>query len=62
MFLFNTELKIKEAISILQSDLARDPKSGVVYVVIRKEISKDRVDGFVPLNKQALEQIGIMRA
>lgn len=57
VFLLETGTRIKETLNLYFSDIATEPKSNVQYVRIRKEISKSKRERFVPLSKEAMEQI-----
>ena len=61
IFLFNTGLRINEALNLLYTDVATDLQSKVHYITIRKEISKNKKDRMVPLSKEAMEQINKMK-
>ncbi|HSQ97779.1 MAG TPA: tyrosine-type recombinase/integrase, partial [Rickettsiales bacterium] len=55
IFLFNTGLRINEALNLLYTDIATDLQSKIHYITIRKEISKNKKDRIVPLSKEAME-------
>ncbi|HSQ97863.1 MAG TPA: site-specific integrase, partial [Rickettsiales bacterium] len=61
IFLFNTGLRINEALNLLYTDIATDLQSKIKYITIRKEISKNKKDRMVPLSKEAMEQINKMK-
>lgn len=55
--LLETCMRIKEALNIQFTDIATDPKTNIQYLRIRKEISKSKRERYIPLTKNALEQI-----
>jgi integrase len=57
IFILETGVRISEPLSLYFSDIATDPKSNIQYVRIRKEISKSKRERFIPLSKEAMEQI-----
>jgi integrase len=59
--LLNTGLRINEALNVQYTDIATYMKTNTQYIVIRKEISKSKKERFVPLNKDAMEQINKMK-
>ncbi len=57
IFLLETGLRIKEALNLEFTDISIEPKTNINFVRVRKEISKNKKERFVPLSKKAMEQI-----
>lgn len=57
IFLLETGLRINELINLLYTDIAIDKRTNIPYVIIKKEISKNKKERFIPLTKLAMEQI-----
>ena len=57
IFLLETGLRIKEALNLLYTDIAYDKQNNINFVRIRKEVSKNKKERFVPLSLEAMEQI-----
>lgn len=57
IFLLETGLRINELINLLYTDIATDLKTNIQYVVIKKEISKNKKERIIPLTKLAMQQV-----
>ena len=55
--LLATCMRIKEALNIQFTDIATDPRTSIQYLRIRKEIAKNKRERYIPLTREALEQI-----
>jgi integrase len=56
-FILETGTRINETLNLYFSDIATEQKSKIQYVRIRKEISKSKKERFIPLTKEAMEQV-----
>jgi integrase len=61
IFLLNTGLRINEALNLLYTDMATDIKTNIPYITVRREIAKSKRERFIPLTKDAMEQIKRMK-
>ena len=57
IILLETGLRINEAMNILFTDISIDTQTKIPFLIIRKEISKNNKEGYIPLSKLAMEQI-----
>jgi integrase len=55
--LLETGLRINEGKNLLFTDLAHEKDTKIIFVRIRKELSKSKRERFIPLSKNAMEQI-----
>lgn len=61
IFLLETGLRINELTSLLFNDIATEPNTNVQFARIRKEIAKNNKERFIPLSKEAMEQVNQQR-
>lgn len=57
IFLLETCMRINEALKIQFTDIATDQRTNIQYIRVRKEITKNKKERYIPLSKEALEQI-----
>lgn len=57
IFLLETGLRIKEALNLQYTDIAYDKQNNINFARIRKEVSKNKKERFVPLSLEAMEQL-----
>lgn len=57
IFALETGMRIKEITNLCFNDIATEPQSKIQFARIRKEISKNKKERFVPLSKLAMEQV-----
>ena len=62
IFLLETGLRIKEALNLQYTDIAYDKQNNINFVRIRKEISKNKKERFIPLSMEAMKQINKQHA
>lgn len=57
IFLLETGLRINEALNLQYTDIAYDKQNNINFARIRKEISKNKKERFIPLSTEAMKQI-----
>ncbi|MDR0572382.1 MAG: site-specific integrase [Rickettsiales bacterium] len=57
IFLLETGMRINETLNLLFTDLAHEQDTKIIFVRVRKEISKSKRERWIPLSTQAMEQV-----
>ena len=54
-------MRIKEILTLCFIDIVTDPNTGIQFACVKKELSKNKKERFVPLSKLAMEQVNSQR-